>query len=275
MKLQDLHTHSRFDDGRASLEQMVNAAVGRGLSAIGLSIHSPIDGEYDWTARPEDLPRFIREARRLKQAYCDQIEVFCGIEFDLCSKVELSGFDYVIGSLHSTAAPNGLFSVDNTAEIARKGIMRYFDGDADAAAEAYFSQYRAIAENPEVDIVGHFDLLTKFDERCGLYDAGSRRFRDAACAAMELLVKAGKIFELNSGAISRGYRTSPYPAEGLLRRLRELDGKILLSSDAHSAEGIGFFFKVMLEIAENCGFRSIFQLTKSGFYPISISEIEL
>lgn len=274
MRLQDLHTHSLYDDGRASLEQMVKAAIDRGLSGVGLSMHSPIEGEYDWTATPEAVPRFIREARRLKQAYRDQIEVFCGIEYDLRSKVELSGFDYVIGSLHSTAAKNGLFSVDNTAEIARNGVMQCFDGDADAAAEAYFSQYRAIAENPEVDIVGHFDLLTKFDERISLYDSHSSRYLDAAFAAMELLVNAGKIFELNSGAISRGYRKDPYPSETLLRRLRERNGRILLNSDAHSPEGIGFFFKEMLEIAEYCGFSAIYQLQNKEFVPVSISDLK-
>ncbi len=44
MRLQDLHTHSLFDDGKASLEAMVCAAVDRGLDAIGLSGHSPIEG---------------------------------------------------------------------------------------------------------------------------------------------------------------------------------------------------------------------------------------
>ena len=275
MRLQDLHTHSRFDDGSASLERMVCAAIDRGLSAVGLSIHSPIAGEYDWTARPADLPRFVREARRLKQAYQTQIDVYCGIEYDLRSHVDLSVFDYVIGSLHSTVSPNGLFSVDYTAEIAENGIIKCFGGDADAAAEAYFAQYRAIAENPEIDIVGHFDLLTKFDERAGLYDAESPRFLDAAFAAMELLVKAGKIFELNSGAISRGYRTRPYPSELLLCRLRELNGKILLSSDAHSPAGIGFFFKEMLEIAEKIGFTSIYHLKNGDFSPALISEINV
>ena len=274
MIFQDLHTHSRYDDGSASLEQMVCSAIDRGLSSIGLSIHSPIEKEYDWTARPEDLPRFVREARRLRQAYSDQITVYCGIEYDLQSDVELSGYDYVIGSLHSIVTPDGLFSVDNTAGIAEKGILKYFNGDADAAAEAYFAQYESLAENPEVDIVGHFDLLTKFDERSGLYDETSPRFLDAAFEAMDLLVKAGKIFELNSGAISRGYRTNPYPSQLLLQHLQMMGGKILLSSDAHSPDGIGYFFSEMLEIAVKSGFSEIYQLKNGGFSPVLISDLD-
>ena len=275
MRLQDLHTHSLYDDGSATPEQMVRAAVDKNLSAIGLSVHSPIEGQSEWTAQPEALPDFRAEAFRLREKYRDRITVYCGIEYDLRSALDLSEFDYVIGSLHATQTSAGSFDADNTAEIAKKGIETCFAGDADAAAEAYFAQYTAVAEDPEIDIVGHFDLLTKYDEKIGLYDAGSARYLDAAYAAMEQLVKAGKLFELNSGAISRGYRTSPYPARNLLRRLRELDGRILLSSDAHSADGVGFFFREMLEIAKNSGFKELWQLKKGRFVPVPISMIQV
>ncbi len=218
------------------------------------------------------MQKYLQEAKRLQETYRDRITVYCGIEYDMRSRLDLSGFDYVIGSLHSIVTSMGTFSVDDTAEIAKNGIGQYFDGDADKAAEAYFNQYKAMAENPEIDIVGHFDLLTKFDEKSDLYNAGSPRFLDAASAAMELLVKAGKIFELNSGAVSRGYRTSPYPGETLLHRLRAMDGKIILNSDAHSARGVGFFFKEMLKIAVNCGFTEVYQLKNGAFLPIPIYE---
>ena len=274
MRLQDLHTHSVFDDGSATLEQMVRAAVKMGLSAIGLSCHSPIDNE-DWTVPPAKMQDFLQESARLKEKYREKIRVYCGIEFDLCSKVTLSCFDYVIGSLHSTVTPAGSFYADYSAEIAKDGIDRFFAGDADAAAEAYFAQYRAAAENPAIDIVGHFDLITKFDEQGRIYDAESPRYQAAARAALRELVNAGKIFEINSGAISRGYRTDPYPARNLLDYLRSIGGKICLTSDAHSVKGVGYAFRQSLELAKDCGFRELWFLTEQGFSPVPISEIEL
>ncbi len=274
MRPQDLHTHSLYDDGKATLEQMVRAALDKKLSAIGLSGHSPIQIGDGWTMTPDAMSEYLSEGRRLQAAYRDKIDVFLGIEYDLCSALDLSVFDYVIGSAHSIVTPQGEFPVDESSEIAKNGVDRFFGGDADWAAEAYFAQYDLLAGNPEVDIVGHFDLLTKYDEKTGLYDANSPRFLDAACGAMETLVRAEKIFELNSGAISRGYRTSPYPSERLLRRLNELGGKICLNSDAHSTGGVGFFFPEMLSIARNCGFRELWQLGEDGFHPVPISEIE-
>lgn len=275
MRLQDLHTHSCFDDGNASLEQMVRAGIDKKLSAIGLSIHSPISGQGDWTADPESLPDFLQEARRLKNAYGDRITVYCGIEYDVRSNLDLSGFDYVIGSLHATVTPSGSFDADNTAQIAQAGVEAFFDCDADAAAEAFFAQYASVAENSEIDIVGHFDLLTKFDDKIGLYDAQSPRFLDAAYGAMEMLTNAGKLFEINSGAISRGYRTSPYPSKTLLTRLRELNGRILLSSDAHSTDGVGFYFKEMLELSKFFGFSEIWMLMNGEFVPVPMNLIQI
>ena len=269
MRLQDLHTHSHFDDGRAPLEEMVRTAIGKGLSAIGLSGHSPIEGA-DWTIPASRLPAYCAEARRLKVAYQGQIEVYCGIEYDLRSNIDLSQFDYVIGSNHAIITQQGSFDVDNTAQVAKEGIDACFAGDSNAAAECYFSQYRKIAANPAVDLVGHFDLLTKFDEQAQLYQANHPRYLQAAQEAMEALTRAGKIFEVNSGAISRGYRTSPYPAKALLCFLRELGGKICLTSDAHSPDGIGCAFRQSLSIAAACGFGELWFLTPDGFRPIPI-----
>lgn len=271
MRPQDLHTHSLFDDGKASLEQMVLSAAEKGFDAIGLSGHSPIPEANDWTIPAEKLSAYVSEARRLQEEYGGRIPVYVGIEHDLRSDLDLSGFDYVIGSVHALAGKD----VDNTAQIARDCIRDAFGGDPDTAAEAYFAQYAAVAENPQIDIVGHFDLLTKFDEQQGIYNAQSPRYLRAAKAAMEPLVRAGKIFEINSGAISRGYRTLPYPSKELLCALRELGGKICLNSDAHSPEGIGCAFGQSLQIAKACGFTELWYLTSEGFRPVPISEIIL
>lgn len=275
MRPQDLHTHSLFDDGKCTLEQMVQGAVGKGLSAIGLSGHSPIEHEQEWTMPEEKLPQYMAEAKRLKEKYREIIAVYCGIEYDLRSNMDLTPFDYVIGSFHATVTPQGAFDADNTTQLAMDGITRYFGGNADAAAQCYYSQYQAIAEDSNIDIVGHFDLLTKFDEQERIYNPESKAYLQAAFTAMESLVKADKIFEINTGAISRGYRTSPYPAKNLLQHLHALNGRICLNSDAHSTDGIAYAFDSALELIKACGFQEIWMLTPQGFAPVSINEIEI
>ena len=125
-----------------------------------------------------------------------------------------------------------------------------------------------MAAFPEISIVGHFDLLTKYNERAPLYDETSKTYRDAAFAALETLSAAGKIFEINSGAISRGWRTTPYPAPELLRHLCELGGRICVSSDAHSANAIACAFDRCEALARETGFRELWHFTGAGFEPV-------
>lgn len=71
---------------------------------------------------------------------------------------------------------------------------------------------------------------------------------------MEKLNSAGKIFEINTGAMFRVGKSVPYPSEYLLRALCEMHGKIIFSSDAHSKEAVAFAFDRACALAEKCGF---------------------
>ena len=150
-------------------------------------------------------------------------------------------------------------------ETAEKLIAHF--GGADRAAQAYYDRVTALAAYDEISIIGHFDLPTKYNERFPLYDTASAAYRDAAFAAMEKLSAAGKIFEINSGAISRGWRTTPYPAPELLRHLHTIGGRICVSSDAHSADAIVCGFAQSEAIARDCGFTELWVLDGDGFKP--------
>lgn len=260
---QNLHCHTTFDDGTDTADAMVNAAISAGLTSIGVCVHSPVQGE-SWCASVEGEQAFKAELRRLKEKHRGQTEVFCGLEYDARSARHFDGYDYVIASVHALSG----IDVDNTIADAQRVIAHY--GSADAAACAYYEQCAGLADIAQASIVGHFDLLTKFDEQRRLYDSGSRRYKDAAFAAMERLNAAGKIFEINTGAISRGYRTTPYPAPELLRHLKAIGGRITISSDAHSAAAICCNFEKAEALAQGCGFRELWQFNGGGFEAVGI-----
>ena len=259
---QNLHCHTTFDDGADSPEAMVLAAERAGLRSIGISLHCPIPGEDDWCCAAENEPKFLDTMHALCERFAGRIEVFCGLEYDLrAARRSVPPYDYIIGSCHFLAG----HAVDNTPAEAEALIAR-FDA-ADRAAEAYFGQMTALAGFDEISIVGHLDLLTKYNERRPLYDTASPVYRDAAFAAMEALSAAGKIFEINTGAISRGYRTTPYPAPELLRHLHSLGGRICICSDAHAAKDIVCGFEAAEALAKSCGFTEYQVFDGSGFVP--------
>ncbi|HQQ40686.1 MAG TPA: histidinol-phosphatase HisJ family protein, partial [Clostridia bacterium] len=212
MNSQDLHTHSVWDDGQNTLEEMANAAVAANLDAIGFSGHSPLPYRNRWALQADRLEAYKAEALRLKKLFAGNIDIYLGIEWDVMSTIPPTGFDYVIGSVHHVTVNGTIYSADATPETVETCLSDAFHGDADASARAYFTQLPALAKIPEVDIIGHFDLPTKFNETHGFYNEDSPAYTAAALEAMEALVKADKIFEINTGAISRGYRTTPYPS---------------------------------------------------------------
>lgn len=275
MKLQSLHSHSLFDDGKSTMEEMVQGALAQGLSALGFSGHSPMPTPQGWTVQVEDLPRYRQEALRLKAAYRDQIPLYYGLEFDLVSQIPLDGYEYVIGSVHHIPVDGRWVSVDDAVEVTRHNVQDLFHGDSDAYSAAYYRQLLRVADDPRLDIVGHFDQLTKFNEIAPLVNTDTLAYHKAASEAMDALIAAGKIFEINTGAISRGYRTTPYPALWLLQQLQCRGARITITADAHSADAVACGYRDALARAEFAGFRELWFFNGQTFYPVPLREITL
>ena len=269
MIIQNLHTHTIFDDGKSTVMEMAQAAYDAGLTSLGFSGHSILPYQNEWAMTYETQKQYIAFVRRAREVFGGKLEVFCGLEWDLLSAPP-EGFDYVIGSIHHIASEDEIIPVDESPKTTKNALERFFGNDPDAFAEAFFSRYEALAQADFVDIVGHFDLLTKFDEKAHIFRPDSPRYADAAIAALETLVKADKIFEVNTGAIGRGWRSSPYPSEALLRELRERNARVLVTSDAHSTDGIACAFPETEEMLKAVGFREIWMLTGNGFSPAKL-----
>lgn len=270
MILQNLHTHTIFDDGKNTPEQMIQAALDAGLDSVGISVHSPLPFNNDWCVPSDRVGLYIDEMSRLKKLFGGKITVYTGIEWDIISKMSLDGFDYVIGSVHHM--PFECFSptVDESRQTTAEIIKNQFGGDSGAMAAAYFEKYSCLAENNKVDIVAHFDLITKFDDCARLFDENSPAYRTSALKAMRMLVEAGKIFEINTGAVSRGYRKNPYPSKSLLCELNKMGGKIIIASDAHSVNTINCGFDDAVELAKSCGFSESYRLEGKEFVPVKL-----
>ena len=267
---QNLHTHTVYDDGKNTPPEMAQAALDAGLASLGFSGHSILPFDNDWAMTALSQAQFMAEVSRTRYAFSGRLSVFCGLEWDLLSAPP-EGFDYIIGSIHHLPVNGGIVSVDESRGTTEHALTGHFGGDADAYARAYYAQYEALAGVDAVDIVGHFDLLTKFNEPEPLFDENSPKFLDAAISAMETLLKKDKIFEVNTGAMQRGYRTAPYPSVRLLRELKARNARILVSSDAHSADGVAFAFAETEEMLRSMGFRELWTLTEQGFAPTPIS----
>lgn len=289
MFTQNLHAHGQFDDGKSTLEEMLLASRKAGLTSLGFSVHCPLPYGNVWACAHSQLPAYIDEVRRLRDKYAGQIELFLGVEWDVIAQgFDLSPFDYAIGSVHhlpmAMKLPEGcppelaaMFpvdypSVDESGEATARCLAGHFDGDTDAYAKAYFAEVKMVAAQDKAQIVGHFDLLTKFDEERRFFTPPTKAYMDAALDAMQTLVKANKIFEVNTGAISRGYRSEPYPSRALLCALREMGGKVTISADTHHVSSVACAFDQAEKLIRDCGFTEIWKLARVDESPVFVCD---
>ena len=237
--MRDLHMHTVFSDGKKTAEEMVREAIRLGLDTVGISDHSSGD---PCGMTKEESKAYREEIGRLKKKYAGQIRVLCGLERDFLTD-DFADYDYTIGSVHWLPMPDGhRVSIDWTAEKLRDGAGRYFGGDMYSLAEAYYETVSRVAEVTRCDIIGHFDLVTKFIEQDPAFDTQHPRYVKAWRNAADILLRTGKPFEVNTGAIARGYRTEPYPSAEIRQYIREHGGMLIMASDAHEKGNIGFQF---------------------------------
>ena len=261
----DFHMHTTFCDGKNTPEEMVQRGIEIGLSVMGFSVHSPLTRECTWAIRPDKTAEYRAEINRLREKYADQIRIYCGIEQDCYTNISPSGYDYIIGSAHAVFREGVYTDVDFSADASWDAINRFYDGDQYAFAEDYFTLVGGIVEKTGADIIGHFDLLSKFQD-CGLsFDVNHPRYAAAWKAAADKLLKTGVPFEINTGAISRGYRKTPYPAPEILRYIADHGGRAIINSDSHMTDALGCSYDAAYKLAKEIGIPLVKQIKNIHF----------
>ncbi len=260
--LSGIHNHSAFSDGKNSPGELVEAAVEKGFVSFGLSDHSFTFCDSSYCMPKDALAPYLAACREEKKAWDGKIEFLCGIEKDGESKIDYDDYDYVIGSVHYVHGPSGaVYPVDSGEEGQRAFIEMEGRGDPLELARRYYDAVAEHALKEPFPILGHFDLVNKY----GLFDEAGEAYEIIALAALDAVLEKVPFIEVNTGAVARGLRKTPYPAPVFLRRVLEKGGKVILSADAHSADKIDFFFPESLALLREIGFTEVYRLRKTGF----------
>ncbi len=234
---------------------MVARALELGYESLGFSAHAYSPDGDDWCLLPQNEIAYRDEILRLKEKYGDKIEIYLGVERDVFSEKTAFEPEYVIGSLHYINIGDKFHAVDLSEETTEATVRDCFGGNWYSYADAYYETAAKAAEITECDIVGHFDLVTKFNEGGKHFDETDLRYRTSAIDALRYEAQRCNLFEINTGAIARGKRTKPYPADFLLREMKRLGCEIILTSDSHSVSGLGCAFEEAAELARECGYK--------------------
>ena len=266
--LSSFHTHTTFCDGKDSCEAVVLSALEKGFCAIGFSGHA--SPEFETTYGMKSIPEYITEVNRLKEKYKKDIQIYIGIEEEATNYVNRSDFDYIIGSLHFYKIEGKNYGVDTSRELTEKCLC-LCGGDKLALAKNYYERFCEYLIKRKPDIAGHFDLITKFDElEGGGIFLSDKEYIKLSEEYLKHALKSDVIFEINTGAISRGVRKTPYPALNLLHILKQNDAKIILNADSHSADAIDCYFAESRELLRDVGFKHRYVLYNGEFVKVDI-----
>ncbi len=255
----DNHVHSDVSfDGNDSYKNFILTAKEIGLGGITFTEHCDIyDGmdPHDEKARPFDNAVYKEKFEEAKSLFGDFIKmgVEIGLRPDKKEKVrEISkyfDYDFIIGSSHVVCMKN--ISHD----------FSFYEGlTKDEAYEKYlYEVYENVKLHHEsFDVYGHLDYVIRY----GGFADTKMSLSDIIDEILSLLIRQDKGIEINTAFMRMG-NSDPHPNYDIIKRYRELGGKIItLGSDAHRPEHLAFGFSEAAERLLSIGFKEYAVYTK-------------
>lgn len=235
----DHHIHSSISpDGKASMEEMCEAAIGKGMKEVAFTDHyecyyGGIRGRY---FDRDYLKRYFRELEKCRQKYDGRLVIRAGVELGQShldnSEAEMVRgfpFDYILGSVHK------LGNVD-------LAWIRLTDINMQGIADTYYAEMKRLSMYGIYDCLGHLDYIKKHCARCGVpYD--EERYFGIMEKILRNVICRGKGIEVNTACMGTVLEET-MPDMPVLKLYRELGGKIVKTgSDAHTPERIGYGFE--------------------------------
>ena len=267
---QNLHTHSTFCDGKDSPEEMILECIKRGFNSIGFSIHSYVPYTKTVAIPLDRIESYKVEIKRLKEKYKGIIDIYLGIEYDFYSEGSLDDYEYTIGSVHYLDTKNGILGFDNNLESTLNYIDTNFDNNSLSFAKCYYETVAKLPTLYNFDIIGHFDILVKNNQLKKFIDTESKEYLDLAKGAIDALKGKIDIFEVNTGAISRGYRNSPYPEKTLLKEFLIKGFKPVITTDCHNKNFVDSYYDEAKLLLKEVGYKSHIVLINNKFEEIGL-----
>ena len=273
-----IHTHTNYCDGSNSPEEMVIAAVNKGMKTIGISTHGPLPFKAKWAVSDDKIQSYINEIKALKEKYKDKIEVLLGMELDYFIDTEFehvdksifNQLDYTIGSIHYLGRyeDGRPWTVDGDYENFLHGINVSYGGDMKKAIMDYYYHLSKMVEKYKPTVVGHMDLVKKNNKNNLLFSENEDWYKDSVRKFLDIIKGTDSVIEINTGAIARGYMTEQYPSRWILEEINSREIPITINSDAHLDINIACKFEDMYKLVKELNIKNLVYLTKNGWKKI-------
>src|SRR5690625_4908111 len=242
--LTDYHVHMAETGGFSIdyLHEYIEKAQEKGIKELGISEHAYFFSETknilsnDWVDNRRHL-RFKEYEQFFTQVREEGLPVKMGIEMDFTpgkeeemeSFIEDHSFDYVIGSVH-WIDDWGIDLNIHKSEYDQRNIKDVY--------KKYFDQVVTLAQTELFDFVGHIDLIKIFG-----HEPKDEQFIDHEYdRVVDALVESETCIEISTAGLRKPIGEI-YPDPDFLQKCYDAGVEIVLSSDAHEPQTVGYAYE--------------------------------
>ncbi len=249
--LVDYHVHTELcGHAIGEMEDYVRVATERGLQELGFNDHAPLLHVRDpgLTMAADELSGYVERVRELQKEHRRpkirlgiEADFVPGYEEDLRLLLDAYEFDFVYGSVHFI----GNWGFDDS-----RFMSQYQQHDVDEAYGQFFNLIRKAAQSGLFDVLGHIDLIKKFNYR------PTGQIDDLLRETVQAIAASGMCIEVNTSGLRRPCREI-YPSEHILGLCHRHDVPVTMGSDAHRPQDVGRDFDLAVQLLRRVGYTQV------------------
>lgn len=252
MRYTDHHVHTDYSpDSDADIRKYLLRAKELGLEYIIFTDHVDIGGSEVEFQKLIDYDEYFKAMKSFEQEYKIPIKIGVEIGYEKNHKDEINEFldkypfEFVIASIHFGDGKDFYLGDFFEGKSQEQSYLRYFEIVLDMVEN--FSNF---------DVLGHLDFIVRYGPfENKTYDY--KDYKEIIDAILKAIIKNGKGIEMNTSGL-RGELKTTFPKERVLKRYKELGGKIItLGSDAHFNEDYYSGIIEGIELLKSLGFTGI------------------
>ena len=257
------HSGQFCHHARDSLEEVVRAYVEAGFTWVGITEHMP---PLDDSRRYPDeaasgisaatlqaqFRRYFAEVERLQACYADRIQLYKAFETEsypgattyVQELISETRPDYIVGSVHHV----GGIGIDYDRDEFQQAVTAA--GSVEQLYCDYFDDQFGMLEALQPAVVGHFDLIRKFDTAyldTLQHSAVQQRMR----RNLELMADLGLIMDFNLRGFDKA--TEQYPCMPVLKQALALGVVVVPGDDSHGVASVGRNYDKGIDILRALG----------------------
>jgi histidinol-phosphatase (PHP family) len=246
-------------DAEGELTEYLKTAQARGLTEIGFSDHFHVK-KQDYSMSRTKLAEYVRKVEAFKKTVDFpiklglEIDFISGLENEIVDVLRIANFDYVIGSVHF---------IDGWGFDDPKYIAEYQKWDVNKLYCAYFGLVQQCAKSRLFNIIGHADLIKKFNYR------PKGDITEIYLETVEAFKKSNVCVEVNTRGLMVPCNEI-YPSKVFLKMCFEAGIPITLGSDAHSPKEVGNGFSQAVKLIREVGYEKIARFSKCKMELVSV-----